>query len=82
MLEIIFRSILIEFIGAFTKWIFYYVKNSFQGNRIKSFKEIWSGRKEASDHDKLSTGLSNIFVGYLVLIILIGVGFLIDHLFY
>lgn len=82
MLDIIFRSILVEFIGASVKWLFYAVKNSIKGEKIVSFSEIWKGKKGSKDTTLFFHGLSNIVVSFIIIIILIGLGFLIDAIWY
>lgn len=57
MLDIIFRSILVEFIGASVKWLFYAVKNSIKGEKIVSFSEIWKGKKGSKDTTLFFHGL-------------------------
>jgi len=82
MLNIIFRSILLEFIGALAKWLFYAILCKIRGREIKSFVEIWNGRNNSSDAEYMMHGMSNILVGYLVLVLFIVIGFAIDAIWY
>jgi hypothetical protein len=80
-IDIIFRSVLVEFIGASTKWFFLLSIDFLKGKKPKSFKEIWKGEKKKSSSDSIKGGISNIFLGYAVIIALILLGFLLDRSF-
>ena len=82
MFDFIFRSILIEFLGVLAKWVFYAFSHKMRGKKVVGFLEIWDGRKNINDPENVLHGMSNILTGYLVIAILIGLGFIIDAIWY
>lgn len=66
MFDSIIGSIIFEFIGAFAKWLSYALINKIKGKKIIAFREIWSGRKDTQHSDLLMQGVSNIFLGIIV----------------
>lgn len=71
MLDSIIGSVFFEFIGAFSKWLFYAVIYSLKGEKTKSFKDIWNGRKDSKKSNLLMYGISNIVLGIIVISFLI-----------
>ncbi len=69
MLESIIGSVVLEFIGAFFRWLFLSIKNRLKGNEVLSFKKVWEGRKDASFKSSIEQGMSNIGLGILILLI-------------
>jgi hypothetical protein len=64
-------SVILEFVGAFIKWVVYAFVNSIQGKEMKSFKEILKGSKNSSKPDGIFYGASNVLLGAIALILLI-----------
>ena len=66
-------SIVLEFIGALIKWIFYAILCALRGKKIVSFRKIWSGKQngDESSADLLMHGMSNIILGLAFSILLI-----------
>lgn len=69
-----FGSIIFEFIGAFTKWVFYSIQVQIKGGKSKRFIEIWMGRKNEKQEELILQGFSNIGLGMLVVLILLVIG--------
>lgn len=74
MLESIVGSIVFEFVGAFSRWLFLSVKNRIRGNGVVSFKKVWGGRKNAKFQESIEHGMSNIGLGMLIIFILLLIG--------
>lgn len=70
MFEGFVGSIFFEFIGALTRWLILFIFNLIKGKRIKSFKEIWGGRKNSSSADLILHGVTNITLGTIIVVIL------------
>lgn len=64
----IFGSVILEYIGAFTKWVIYFVISKFKGQKITPFKQILDGKKSSKQYDTILHGWSNIWVGVIVII--------------
>ena len=71
MFDFIFRSILLEILGASFKWAVYNSFNWLTGNKYLPFERIYSGRKNQRKSEAISDGISNILWGYLFLAIVI-----------
>ena len=69
-MESILGSVILEFIGAYTKWLTYKVFGKFKGRKTLPFKLIWKGRKKAGEEEYILQGWSNIIVGILVILII------------
>ncbi len=80
--DIVFRSVLVEFLGASARWSYHALWDNLKGKKAKSFSEVWRGSKKASHIDQMKYGMSNIFLGYLVIVFLIVIGFVINSIFY
>ncbi len=70
-MEAIFGSIILEFIGALTKYLIYSVIAKIKGRKVVSFKLIWQGRKKSNEMDYVLNGFSNTLVGAVVLTLLL-----------
>lgn len=81
-MESIFRSVFVEFLGVFARWGIGAITNKLRGKEIVGFWEVWNGRKESSDSELFLYGVSNILIGYVVIALLIGLGFLIDAIWF
>ena len=64
-------SILFEFIGVLSKWIYFNSFRKLKGQNTISFKKVWNGRKNKEFHEELSYGVSNIALGMLITILTI-----------
>ncbi len=82
MLDFIFRSIIVEFLGVLTKWLYYVITNKIKGKEVIRFYQIWEGRKSLNSSEYFLHGISNIAFGYLVLIGMIAMGFIINAIWY
>jgi hypothetical protein len=82
MFDLFLRSLIVQFIGAATRWLFDHIVNLFKGEPARSFVEIWRGKSKLGDKERLENGLRNVFWGYMTLFLLTAVGFLIDKMFY
>lgn len=59
----ILGSFILEYIGAFIKWVYYSIKNWLIGEKHISFSTIYSGKESDEFHNQVFLGVSNIFVG-------------------
>lgn len=66
-------SIIFEFIGVFFRWIYYYFIRKFRHKEPISFKRIWSGRNNMDFKEEFEYGVSNIFLGMIITILIIAV---------
>lgn len=77
-MQAIFGSVVLEFIGAFVKWLLNLLVSKMKGTKPVSFRVIWKGRASDSDMDSILEGMSNIFVGVIVLLTVLVVLVAID----
>lgn len=70
-MEAIFGSIILEFIGAATKYLIYLITSKIKGKKVISFKLIWQGRKKSNEMDYILNGFSNTLLGAVVLTLII-----------
>lgn len=69
-----YGSYIFEFFGVLFKWLLQFPIYLFKRIKIKSFTEIWSGPKSdngANGANELMYGVSNIFLGAVVIAVLI-----------
>ncbi|MEO5600877.1 MAG: hypothetical protein ABIR06_08120 [Cyclobacteriaceae bacterium] len=64
-MEPLFGSTIFEFVGAFTKWLYYLVTNNILGEERISFQEIYRGKKRLKSVDRMKNGMSNIGIGII-----------------
>lgn len=62
----LFGSIIFEFVGAMSKWIYYLIINSILDRDRISFNEIYNGRKGLKRTEKMQNGMPNIGIGIIV----------------
>jgi len=63
-----FGSIIFEFIGSLFRWLYLFVVYSVKGKEVLSFKRVWKGKEDGSVKDDFEYGISNIFLGILVVL--------------
>ncbi len=64
-------SIVFEFIGVLSKWIYFNSIRKLKGQNTISFSKVWNGRKNKEFHEELSYGVSNIALGMVITILII-----------
>lgn len=62
----LFGSIIFEFVGALSKWIYYLIINGILDRDRISFNEIYNGKKGLKRVEKMQNGMSNTGVGIIV----------------
>lgn len=67
-MDIFFGSIILEFIGAIVKWVWYWIINSIQGRKSISFMSVWRGRKHKDEMSYILGGFSNTITGAIVVL--------------
>jgi hypothetical protein len=68
IMDEIFGSIVLEYIGASTKWVIYFFISKLKGQKVTPFKQILDGKKGSKQYDAILHGWSNIWVGVIVII--------------
>lgn len=68
MTDSFIASFIFEFVGATTKWLFNSVLDLFKGKEKKSFSSFYKAKKIDNDSEIFLSGISNIFLGILVII--------------
>ena len=64
--EVIFSSIVFEFIGASARWIANYLASKVTGKERRGFDAYWEGRKGSGHVAKTKNAIYNINIGTLV----------------
>ena len=64
-------SIIFEFIGVFSKWIYFNLLRKLKGHNTISFNKVWNGRKNMKFHEDFLYGLSNTGLGMVITILTI-----------
>jgi hypothetical protein len=79
LFDLFFGSVILEFMGASLRWVIGAFVSGIRGKKVKSFKAILHGspRKKAIDANDLMDGILNVFLGYVALILLFMLGYLI-----
>jgi hypothetical protein len=80
MLEYILRTIILESIGASVKWGFNAIKSLIRKQKIKSFSYYYKGDDKDDPINRVAYGISNILLGFLVIIIFILILIIIDRI--
>lgn len=70
-MDTIIGSVVFEFIGASLKWFFNFIYSFIKGKEPTSFKEIWGGKEDAEYHEVILGGVSNIFLGLFVTVMIL-----------
>lgn len=71
-MEPIFGSVIVEVLGAGVKWAFLSIRSSILGRSSPSFKKIYLGKEKRGSAEYLYGGMSNIGLGAVTLVILLG----------
>jgi hypothetical protein len=69
MIGKLFGSTLLEYLGASIRWIILAIWSISKGKKVKSLHSIFKGNKKDEQINRISYGLSNILIGYAVIII-------------
>ena len=64
-------SIIFEFIGVFSKWIYFNLLRKLKGQNTISFNKVWNGRENMKFHEDFLYGLSNTGLGMVITILTI-----------
>ncbi len=64
-------SIIFEFIGVFFRWLYFYITRKLSNKEAISFKRIWQERKNKDFKEEFEYGVSNIFLGMLITVLII-----------
>ena len=70
-MDTIIGSVVFEFIGACLKWFFNFIYSLIKGKEPTSFKKIWGGKEDAEYYEVVLGGVSNIFLGLIVTVIIL-----------
>ncbi|MDF2158597.1 hypothetical protein [Algoriphagus sp. CAU 1675] len=65
MIENIFSSLILEWIGALVKWLIISPFNFFKGKKVKTVRFYYAGGGSKNGIDLFSTGVSNIVIGII-----------------
>ena len=74
-----FGSIIFEFIGVCVRWIYYKLREKWNGEPALTFARIFNGKKNSGSREKFEYGLSNVILGIITVFVLIAIVFWIDE---
>ena len=60
-------SVIFEFFGVLCRYIYQFVTSVFTKKKLKTFIELWKGPDQEDPVNILSYGVSNILIGFSVL---------------
>lgn len=64
-------SIIFEFIGVLSRWIYVLIIKKINGEKAISFSEVWKGRASNDFARSFGYGISNVLLGMIVMIIVL-----------
>lgn len=76
ILGLIFGRYLIELLGASIRFLYGYVKSKLFGEKYIKFENYWSNKK-GNSYNKMETETANRIAGFLFILIIIGLVFLL-----
>lgn len=81
-LNIFFGSMIIELVGASSKWLVFAFADTLKRKKVAPFRKTWGTERISNLQTSFERGYSNILWGYGTIIFLIFIGLLIDKFFY
>jgi len=70
-MDSIIGSVVLEFLGAYVRWMFLFIYSKLTNKKVKTFKEVWDGKGIKDGASLLSYGTSNIIIGVIFSFIII-----------